>query len=108
MTLNRDQILSLIRMGMTMLGTVLVSTGTVTAEHWQTWTLVATEITGTACIVVPMIWSLVVHSRAGKVAAVAAMPETAVTPAGDILIKDTKLREVARDAATLPTADNLP
>lgn len=65
---NLDQILSLLRAVLAILGTVLTTNGTISSSLWQ-------QITGVILMAAPIVWSMFVHSDTGKLNAVAAMPE---------------------------------
>lgn len=88
---NLDQVMALVRAVLAIVGTVLTTHGTVNETMWQ-------QIVGVVVILVPLVWSMFVHSDGGKLAAVAAMPEVAkivVKPAAP----DTAAAEAAADTS---------
>jgi len=67
--MNQDQFMSILRTCITAIGTVLaVYTGVQTQALWGVFS-------GALIAAAPIAWSMYVHSDAGKVAAVSAMPE---------------------------------
>ena len=65
--MNQDQILSIARAVLQVVGTGLVSKGLIGTADWST-------IMGAVLMVVPVIWGMMAHTDAAKVAAVEAMP----------------------------------
>lgn len=99
--MNRDQTLSLFRDILKIVGMALVANGAVSAGQWEIWTTIGVEIVGCALVVGPIIASQFAHTDAAKVASVAAMPGTIVSPEGTkITIVEPKLAEAAKEAAT--------
>jgi hypothetical protein len=68
MTPNTDQILSLIRAILQIVGTSLMAKGVVTTADWTTYS-------GAILMAAPIIWGLLAHTDGAKIAAVAAMPD---------------------------------
>ncbi len=66
--MNPDQWLSLLRTLLKIGGMFLVSKGVLTDVDWTT-------ISGAVIMLAPVGWDIYVHSKAGKLASVAAMPE---------------------------------
>src|SRR5262245_37320009 len=68
-TMNLDQVLSIVRAILQILGTTLVSRGLILSEaDWTT-------ISGGVLMVVPVAWSIWANRKTAKIARVAAMPE---------------------------------
>lgn len=99
--MNRDQLLSLVRDILKIVGMALVANGAVSAGQWEIWTTIGTEIAGCALVVGPIVWSQFAHTDTAKVASVAAMPGTVVSPEGTkITLVVPALAEAAKEAAT--------
>lgn len=99
--MNRDQILSLVRDILKIVGMGLIANGTVSAGGWDIWTTGIVEVAGCGLVVGPIIWGQFAHTDAAKIASVAAMPGTIVSPEGTkITIVEPKLAEAAKEAAT--------
>ena len=66
--MNQDQMLSLLRTVMQIVGTIIVSHGTrgITGALWE-------QISGVVIIIGPTIWSMYAHTDSAKLASVAAM-----------------------------------
>jgi hypothetical protein len=76
MSPNTDQILSLVRAILVIVGTILTTKGIVGTADWTTYS-------GAIITIVPIVWSMFVHTDSAKLAAVEAMPDVAkiiVTP----------------------------
>lgn len=89
---NLDQIMALVRALLAIAGTVLTTNGTVSSSMWQ-------QIVGIVVILVPLVWSMFVHSDTGKLNAVAAMPEV------EKIVVDPASRDTAAATAAADTAN---
>jgi hypothetical protein len=67
-SINADQVLTVVRSIITVLGTSAATHGIITSDT-------KTMLLGGATVVVPVVWGIIIHSDQGKIAAVAAMPE---------------------------------
>lgn len=67
--MNNDQLLSLLRTVLQIIGTIIVSHGTlgINGALWE-------QISGVVIVIGPTIWSMYAHTDAAKLASVAAMP----------------------------------
>lgn len=86
---NTDQVLSLVRSVLTIVGAMLIAKGLVSTADWTTYA-------GAILAVVPPVWGLFAHTDAAKLKSVEAMPEV-------IKIDVTAL--AANSAAGLAAAD---
>jgi hypothetical protein len=66
--MNQDQVMSIVRSVLQILGTGLVSKGVIGDADWTT-------IAGAILMVVPVGWGIYAHTQQQKIASVAAMPE---------------------------------
>src|ERR1017187_7511893 len=68
--MNQDQLLSLLRTVLKIVGALLVAHGTagINGAMWE-------QISGGVIMIAPVVWDMFVHTDAGKLAAVAAMPD---------------------------------
>lgn len=99
--MNRDQVLSLMRDMLKIIGMALIANGTVSAGVWEIWTTVIVEGAGFALVVGPVIWGQFAHTRTAKVADVAAMSGTEVSADGKTIhIIEPSLALAAKAAAT--------
>ena len=57
--MNQDQVMSLARWGLTVAGTYVVSSGKVDNATWA-------QISGGLAAIVPVVWSMFVHSAPAK------------------------------------------
>ena len=64
---NTDQVLSLVRAALVIVGTILTTKGVVSVADWTTYT-------GAILMIVPPIWGLFAHTNSAQIATVAAMP----------------------------------
>lgn len=85
---NLDQVLSLVRAVLSILGTMIVAHGTfgINAGVWE-------QITGVVLMVAPMVWGMYAHTDSAKLASVEAMPEVT-----KIVVKTTATDGVATAA----------
>lgn len=65
---NTDQVLSLVRAVLQIVGSMLMAKGLVTAPDWTTWT-------AAILMVAPLIWGVAAHTDSAKLKSVEAMPE---------------------------------
>ncbi len=70
MTPNTDQLMSLLRTLLQIAGTAIVAHGTlgINGAMWE-------QISGGVLMLAPVVWSMLVHTDAAKIAAVEAMPD---------------------------------
>ena len=70
MTPNTEQLMSLLRAVLQIMGTALVAHGTlgINAALWE-------QISGGILMLAPIVWSMFAHTDSAKIAAVAAMPD---------------------------------
>ena len=70
MTPNTEQLMSLLRAVLQIMGTALVAHGTlgINAALWE-------QISGGVLMLAPVIWGMFAHTDAAKIASVAAMPD---------------------------------
>lgn len=68
--MNQDQVLSLLRTVLQIIGTSVVAHGTlgINGAMWE-------QITGALLVLAPTIWSMYAHTRAAAIASVAANPD---------------------------------
>ena len=68
--MNQDQLLSLVRTVLQILGTAVVAHGTlgINSVMWE-------QISGAVIIIAPTIWSMYAHTQAAAIASVAANPD---------------------------------
>lgn len=67
---NNEQLLSLLRAILQIVGTSLMAKGVVTTADWTTYS-------GAIMMIVPIAWGYFAHTNSAKLAAVEAMPEVA-------------------------------
>ena len=94
---NQDQVMTLVRSALVIIGTVLVMLGKTSDGNWQI-------ISGSIMAIVPIVWGLFDRTQASTVAKVAAMKGTEVSRSGDtIKITDPNLAYAAAVNATTVT-----
>lgn len=65
---NQDQVLSLVRSILAIVGTMLATKGVVSSSDWTTYS-------GAILVFVPIVWSMFAHTDSAKLKAVEAMPD---------------------------------
>jgi|ERR1039458_83369 hypothetical protein len=87
--MNQDQMLSLLRTVLQIVGTIVVSHGTldINGALWE-------QISGVILVIAPTIWSMYAHTDSAKIATVAAMPDVK-----QIVVKADAVDGAARAAA---------
>jgi hypothetical protein len=90
--MNQDQLLSLLRTLLQVIGTAVVTHGTlgINGAMWE-------QISGAIIIIAPTIWSMYAHTDKANLAKVTAMPDVT-----QVVVKSTATDGVA-DAANDPT-----
>jgi len=88
--MNQDQMLSLLRTILQIVGTIIVSHGTlgINGALWE-------QITGVVIVVAPTIWSMYAHTHEAMIASVTANPD----------VKQVVVRAYAVDGAARAAAD---
>ena len=66
--MNSDQLMSVVRAALQIVGTFLTTYGLITAEQWQ-------PMLGGLMMIIPVIWGIYVHSKWYTVKAAARLPE---------------------------------
>jgi hypothetical protein len=92
--MNNQQVLSVARDLLQVIGTFLTTYGVLNSGQWE-------AVAGGILMIVPVVWGIYSHTQANAVATVAAMPMTDVTSGGrTITILDSGLATAAKNAAT--------
>ena len=66
--MNSDQLMSVVRDALQIVGTFLATYGVLTSEQWQ-------PMMGAIIMVAPVVWGIIVHSKTNTVKAAARLPE---------------------------------
>lgn len=66
--MNQEQMMSVVRDVLQILGTFLTTYGLLSGEQWQ-------PIAGGVIMIAPVVWGIVKHTKTNAIATVAAMPE---------------------------------
>lgn len=68
--MNQDQLLSILRAVLQIIGTSIVAHGTlgINGAMWE-------QITGAVIMLAPVLWGVAIHTDSAKIAAVTAMPD---------------------------------
>jgi hypothetical protein len=94
--MNSEQIASLIRAIMAIVGTTLINQGVINQHDWDVLANASVTIVGAGLVVAPIIWAMVRHTKKGQVEAVAEMKETNVKSGGSVIeVKDPELARAA-------------
>jgi hypothetical protein len=94
--MNRQQILSLVRDLLKIVGVGLASKGAVSADAWDVWTTVIVEVVGCGLIVGPIIWSQFTHTQSNAVAVVDAIAKEPMSAVKGVILEPTAAgRELA-------------
>lgn len=92
--MNLQQVLSLARTALKVIGTALTTYGTVSTGMWE-------SISGLVILIIPIVWDMFVHTESNAVAIVAALPGTDTNKqTGTITMVDPSLKQAAKAAAT--------
>jgi hypothetical protein len=78
---NNDQLMSLLRAILAIIGSVLTTHGTLTSGMWE-------QISGVVLMAAPMAWGMYVHTESAKVAAVAALAADPTSPVKGVITEN--------------------
>jgi hypothetical protein len=92
---NQEQLLSLLRTALQMIGTYLLARGTLGADGANLWQL----ISGLIMMIAPTVWSMFAHTESAQIKNVTAMDDVAKVIKADDAPADSAIAKLAADPA---------